>query len=358
MTASVQTGSSALGSVSTLASTRSLRLGIGISLAIAVALIFNWSVAFITAVLTGMLLALPQPPPSIKLALGFLLVIGGTLLLGLTLLPMLHNQPAAAVLVISLAVFGCFYFGANGGSQTLVTFLLIGITLIPVIGSESVDVAIGITSGMLVSTVIAFPLVWLSFALVPDREALPRMSKAKVVPPERQVVIRSALRSTAIMLPAFYWLLLTSETAAYVAVLLKIATMGQQCSLESARAAGRELMWSTFIGGIAAILIWNVLQIWPTVLIYSLLFLLCGLIMGPRIFSGAGLAPRASFWSYGLVTMMIVLAPAAMDTASGTGASARFSERIIMFALATIYAVAAIYLFEALWPAKQEQSSS
>jgi hypothetical protein len=58
------------------------------------------------------------------------------------------------------------------------------------------------------------------------------------------------------------------------------------------------------------------------------------------------------------VTMMIVLAPAAMDSASGVGASARFSERIIMFALATIYAVAAIYLFEALWPAKQQQSSS
>jgi hypothetical protein len=358
MTASTQTGSSELCSVSTIASTRCLRLSIGISLAIAVALIFNWSGAFITAVLTGLLLTLPQPSPSIKFALSFLLVIGGSLLLGLALLPMLHNQPAAAVLVISLAVFSCFNFSANGGSQTLVTFLLLGITLIPVIGSESVDIAIGLTSGLLVSTVIAFPLVWLSYALVPDREAQRQPPKAKVAPPDRQIVIRSALRSTAIVLPAFYWLLLTSETAAYAAVLIKIATMGQQCSLESARVAGRELMWSTFIGGIAAILIWNVLQIWPTVLIYSLLFLLCGLIMGPRIFSGAALAPRASVWSYGLVTMMIVLAPAAMDSASGTGASARFSERITMFALATIYAVAAIYLFEALWPAKQEQYNS
>jgi hypothetical protein len=358
MAAHTQAANNKLCSVQTITSTRSLRLGIGISLAIAVALFFNWPGSFITAVLTGLLLARPAPAPSIKFALAFLLIIGGSLVFGLALLPMLHNQPAAAVLVISLAVFGCFYFGANGGSPTLVTFLLFGITLIPIIGSESVDIAIGITSGMLVCTVITFPLVWLSFALVPDREAIQQLPKAKLAPPDRAVVIRSALRSTAIVLPAFYWLLLTSETAAYVAVLLKIATMGQQSSLESARAAGKELMWSTLIGGIAAILIWNVLQIWPTVLIYSLLFLLCGLIMGPRIFSGAGLAPRGSFWSYGLVTMMIVLAPAAMDSASGTGASARFSDRITMFALATIYAVAAIYLFEALWPAKQEQNSS
>jgi hypothetical protein len=341
--------------ISSIASTRILRLAIGISLAIAIALIFNWPGAFITAALTGLLLALPLPSPGIKFSLSFLLIIGGSLLLGLALLPMLHNQPAAAVLIISLAVFGTFYFGANGGSPALVTFLLLGITLIPVLGSESVDLAVGITGGLLVCAAITFPVIWLSFALIPDQAAAIQPQQVPTTPPDKQTVLRSTLRSTAIVLPAFCWLLLTSETAAFAAVLLKIATMGQQCSLETARSAGKELMWSTLIGGIAAIIIWNVLQIWPTILIYSLMFLLCGLIMGPRIFSGTGLAPRASVWSYGLITMIIVIAPAATDSAGMGGAGARFSDRITMFAIATIYAVAAIYLFEALWPEKQKQ---
>lgn len=161
---------------------------------------------------------------------------------------------------------------------------------------------------------------------------------------------RSALRSTAIVVPVLLWLLFTSETASYAVVLLKVATMGQQSELEDTRSAARDLLQSTLVGGVAAVIVWNVLQIWPNLIMYSLLFLLCGLIMGPKIFAGAGLAPRGSMWSYGLLTMMVIIAPAAMDTPGGDAAGARFSDRIVMFALATLYAVAAVYVFDRFWP--------
>ena len=52
---------------------------------------------------------------------------------------------------------------------------------------------------------------------------------------------------------------------------------------------------------------------------------------------------------------MVIVAPAATDIASGDGASTRFADRITMFFLATLYAISALYLFDALWPSKTEE---
>ncbi|MGI9342075.1 MAG: DUF2955 domain-containing protein [Gammaproteobacteria bacterium] len=338
-----------------IAQVRILRMAVGIALALAFSQAANWPASFIAPVLASVLLCLPAPAPTVKSCIAFVAVIVITMLLGLQLVPMLHNQPAAGVLLIILALFWCFYFGARGGSPLLTTFLLLGLSLVPVIGSESIDAAIAIIWGLALNAIAAFLFVWLAFALFPDAQAGPRPAPVKAEPPPLEMARHSALRSLAITVPVLLWLLFSSDSSAYAIVLLKVATMGQQSSLADTRAAARDLLLSTLIGGIAALIIWNVLQIWPTLLMYGLLFLLCGLVMGPKIFAGAGAAPRGSVWSYGLLTMMVILAPAAMDSAGGDAAGARFNDRIVMFALATFYAVAAIYVFDRFWPAERKR---
>ena len=342
-----------LTSTEDVAGTRIFRLAVGLALALAFSQAVNWPASFITPILVATLLALPLPAPSIKFALGFILVITGSLLLGLLLLPALHNQPAAGVLLIALGIFACFYYAESGGSAALITFLLLGVTIIPAVGSESVDGALIITGGLIVGAIIAFLFIWLAYALFPERLATMPPAKPKAAVRATSEVVRGALRSSSIVLPVMLWFLFASETSAYAAVLIKVATMGQQTSLEGTRAAGRDLMLSTLIGGIAALIIWNVLQIWPSLLIYSLLFLLCGLMLGPRIFADKGLAPLGPVWSYGLVTMIILIVPAAADTVTGDAAGAKFFDRIAMFVIATFYAVAAVYIFDQLWPAKK-----
>lgn len=46
-----------------------------------------------------------------------------------------------------------------------------------------------------------------------------------------------------------------------------------------------------------------------------------------------------------------------MDSAGGDGAGVRFSDRIVMFVLATLYAVAAVYVFDRLWPEKSARNA-
>jgi hypothetical protein len=112
------------------------------------------------------------------------------------------------------------------------------------------------------------------------------------------------------------------------------------------RTAGRSLLMSTVIGGIAGMIIWSVLKVWPTLLIYVLLMLLAGLIFAPRIFRGAGMAPSADTWSYAFTTLIIIIGPAVADSTSGAAAGAKFIERIMMFMFATLWAVVAVFVFD------------
>ena len=340
-----------------IASTRILRFAVGTGLAMFVSQAIAWDISFITPVLVSVFLTLPLPAPRLKGGIGFVLVLVGALIMGALFLPAILNQPGAGLALVIVALFITFFYGARGGSPILTTFLLMGILLVPGIGSESIDAVTALIQGMAICGVIAMLFVWLAYALFPD-PPLPAPAAGKKpekpMPPPISVSARSAFRSTAVVAPVLLWFLMATGTASYAAVLIKVATMGQEVSGEGTRAAGRSLVLSTIIGGLAAIVMWNVLRMWPSLIIYTLLTVLCALILGPRIFAAKGLTPDGPTWSYGFLTMIIILAPAVVDSQGGAAAGARFTDRIIMFLLATLYAVIAVFVFDQFWPTRED----
>jgi hypothetical protein len=86
---------------------------------------------------------------------------------------------------------------------------------------------------------------------------------------------------------------------------------------------------------------------------YILLIGLGGLVMGPKIFAGPGMHPAGATWSYGYLTMIVVLAPAVLDSQTGAAAGSAFWSRLAMFIWATIYGTGAVFVFDTLWPRKQ-----
>ena len=79
---------------------------------------------------------------------------------------------------------------------------------------------------------------------------------------------------------------------------------------------------------------------------------LAGLVMGPRIFAGPAMHPEGATWSYGYLTMIVVLALAVLDMQSGAPAGAAFWARLEMFVWATIYGTGAVFVFDTLWRRK------
>ncbi len=170
--------------------------------------------------------------------------------------------------------------------------------------------------------------------------------------PDLEDARRSAFRSLVIVMPVILWFLLSSASASYAAVMIKVASMGQQAGIDQSRQVAKSLLASTAIGGIAAIIAWQVLSIWPSLIMYTLLIGLGGLVMGPRIFAGSGMQPAGATWSYGYLTMIVVLAPAVLDSQTGAAAGDAFWSRLAMFIWATIYGTGAVFVFDTLWRRK------
>lgn len=343
-----------------IANVRILRLAFGTAVSLLFSQAVAWPMSFITPVITLFLLALPLPAPKLKMGIGLIVVLAASLYGGLLLLPPLQNQPMVGVILVVLALYWSFYFTAKGGSAVLGTFATMGIAVSTAIGTVSLDAVLGIVNGVAFGATIGVLFVWVAHAFINDSLAKdpvagPPQKPPAAPKPDLGVARRSAFRSLLIVLPVALFVLFSSASAAYIPVMIKVAAMGQQATNDAARLAGKSLLQSTVIGGIGAVIGWQVLSIAPTLMVYTAFVGLAALIMGPKIFQGRALHPDAATWSYGLLTMVVILAPAVADSLIGGPANAKFLDRLWMFVLATAYAVGTVYVFDSFTTRRRQK---
>jgi hypothetical protein len=346
-----------------IASVRILRLAFGIAACLWFSQAISWPLSFVSPVITMFVLALPFPALKLKQGIGLVAILAISLYGGLLLLPPLLNQPMVGILLLVLALYWSFYFTAKGGSALIGTFATVGIAVSTAIGTVNLDAVLAIASAMSFSAVVGVLFVWVAHAALPDSMAETPDAPAPAKPPEAArpdlaAARRSAFRSLMIVLPVAIWFLFSSASTAYVPVMIKVAAMGQQATNDGARLAGRSLLMSTLIGGVGAIIGWQILSIAPTLTLYTLIVALAALVIGPKIFQGRAMHPQAATWSYGLLTMIVILAPAVMDSAGGGPAGLKFFDRLWMFAGATLYAVGTVYIFDAFAEPRQKSRRS
>ena len=337
-----------------VAARRILRLGFGTAAALWFSQVINWNVSFIMPVLVSFLLAIPIPAPTLKQGITFILALALPAYGALLLLPVMDNYHMVAILILLAACFWSFYYSAKGGSPVLGAFLTMGLALLTAVGSDSVDAQLMVTKALVINAVIAMLFVWLAHAFFPDPPR-PANQGPRPSPPEpdRYMAIWSAWRATIIVFPVMFFFLLYQGSASYLVVMIKVASMGQQVENDKTRAAGKSLLMSTVIGGAGAIIMWQLLSIWPSLILYTLLIALAGLIMGRRVFSGLARHPQAGAWSYAFLTMIVLIAPAVLDGPGGASASVSFYSRLGMMLAATIYSVVAVRIYDAFRPMKQ-----
>lgn len=341
-----------------IASRRILRLTLGTTLSMAFSQIINWPMSFIAAVLTMFLLAVPLPAPTPKSATRFVLALVLPACAGMLFLPMLEYARWAGILLVVLALFGSFYYSARGGSPILGLFMTIGVSLAVTVGSVSVDIMFWVIKGLSIGAVAGIIFVIIAHALLPDLP-LPATANADAGPappspkPANFSAGKKALRSLAVVLPLVIIFLFSSSSAAYIAIMIKVASMGQQANSEVSRGMGLQQLESTVWGGIGAVIAWQVMSIWPSLLMFCLLIALACLLYGKHIFRGRGMHAKAGMWSYALLTMMIIITPAVMDSQGGSDAGAAFFSRLLLFVVIALYGTVAVAVFDAFWPEKK-----
>jgi len=303
-----------------------------------------------------MILGLPLPAPRLKQGLAFVIALLAPMVAGFSLLPFLQSARIVGVLLVALGLFYSFYFTARGGSPVLGNFMTIGLTLVVTIGSVNPTVLTLLVTSFALNAVAGLLFVWVAHALMPDPPRDPRAAPGR--PPAREKpnlpeARRSALRSLLIVLPVALVFMFISGSPAYTVVMIKVATLGQQASSDQSKQMGRSLIASTFWGGAAAVAAWYLLSAWPSLVFYTLLLALAALLFGRRIFQGPALHPQAQKWSYALLTTIVILGPAVLDTPNSAGAGAAFWNRLFLFVVIAVYSSAAVAVFDAFWPGKK-----
>jgi hypothetical protein len=323
---------------------RVFRLGAIPALTLAIAYGIHMPLPFIAPVFAFMFAAIPGPPMGAKKLFGLLLVVLISLGLGLLLIPLLLHYQFTAILLVAVGLYFSSYLTVNKGKALFGTLLTIGITLISAAGTVSFDLATMVIEGLALGISVAVLCQWMIYPWFPEDPAIAVETPAEVSTASQCNWI--ALRSTAIVLPV-YWLVL-SNPAAYMSIVLKAVLLGQQSSMVDARSAGRELLGSTFLGGVFALVFWGLLGISTNLWMFFLWMLLFCLYFACKIYQLIATKFPASFWINVAMTMLIILGPAVEDSAGGNDVYEAFFSRMGLFFLVTLYAWFAVYFLEHL----------
>ena len=299
---------------------------------------------FIAPLFAFMFAALPGPPMGPKSLFGLLIVVIITCGTGLLFIPLLLHYQLTALLLVAVGLYFSNYLTVNMGKVLFGTFLTIGFTLISAAGTVSFSLAIMVIQGLALGISVAVFCQWVIYPWFPEDPTPAAEKSAAAVTPDQSNWI--ALRSTAIVMPV-YWLALTNPMA-YLAIIMKAVLLGQQSSKVDARHAGIELLGSTFLGGIFAVLFWALLGIYTNLWMYFLWMLLACLYFACKIYQLIPTRYPASFWLNVAMTMLIMLGPAVEDSAGGKDVYAAFFSRMTLFIGITLYAWLALSLLETI----------
>ena len=245
-------------------------------------------------------------------------------------------------MLVGAGLYASTLLGVGKGKGLVSTLLAIGLTMIPAAGLVEHALAQAIVQALPIGIAIAIACQWVVHPLFPE---VPRAAAPAASPANVRDAPWIALRTMLIVLPPV--LMAFTNPSMYMAVIMKAVLLGQQGSMVGARAAGRELLGSTFLAGVFAMAIWFALQPWPVLWMFFLLMLLFGMYLGAKLYGPIPTRFPASFWINTGVTMLILLGPAVEDLGSGDVRSA-FVQRFFLFVAVTLYAWGAIVALERL----------
>ena len=144
----------------------------------------------------------------------------------------------------------------------------VALVFIPTAGvaNQAATTVLARTTG--VALVIGVLASAVSHALFPDAPGPAKVAAAPAgASPEAAGWI--ALQATLIVMPVF--MLALSNPAFYLQGVMKTVGMGQQAGATTARTAGRELVGSTLVGAVLAMVVWGGLTLRPNLWMFALM---------------------------------------------------------------------------------------
>lgn len=322
-----------------------LRYGIGTGLSAALAYGIGWPLAYIAPVLVvSMFLGPPGHRLPLQAGIVMVLSVATTCVAAYAVTAALMPYPLVLLVVVMLALFLIYYGMAGGLAPFQLTWLLIAMLLIPMMGQTSMGLAWEIVKSLVVAAALGLILNWLTHWLVPDPvlPGSPTVPPVAPTPPSTDLRIQAARRSLLVVMPIAL-LSLTFNMSSLLLTMIFVALMSLQPSLAAGRAGGAAMIMGNLLGGLVAILVYNLLRAVPTYSLVVALLTLVGLILGRRLFSASPMAP---VYGTAMTTALILVGSSTLPYADT--ADVKFVARLTQVGLAALYIVSAFWVWDQL----------
>ena len=319
-----------------------LRLSLGMGLSVAAAWGVGLEAAFMAPVMTLVLLAKPGPPIPLVKGVVLAFFIAAMLLAGVLTVPILEYYPVTGVLLIGALFYAVAYSGARKANP-LTLFMHVALVFIPVAGFANQALATVLARTVGIALLIGVLASAISHALFPDAPGPAKVAAAPAgASPE--AASWTALQATLIVMPVFMMAL--TNPAMYLQCVMKTVGLGQQAGATNARTAGRELVGSTLVGGVLAMLVWGGLKLQPNLWMFALWTAAVSLWIGVRLFRVKATTFPPPYWLNALMTMFFVLGPAIADSANGADVYRNAAMRLTLFIGIALYASTTVWVLE------------
>ena len=307
-----------------------LRLGFGVTLGYLLGGLWGATLFFMPPLLAAQFLATMRQPPGWRDAAGLILVTALFAALTLTLAGGFVRDPLVYVLLLGLVLFLGFLLDSAGKTMPA-SLLLTFAAVIPLAGTQSLGLAVGLAGAIVGATFIALLACWVMFAIFP---AVPQPDSGSRI--ARQASPKAAFANTAALLPLIVWCMVGGRMS-FVLLIVSIAII--RAGRDGGSRAAIGLLLGNVLGGIAATIAYGVVSMQPSIVFFLLVVLLVGLTFGARIAAGGVLAP---LFGVALMTFLILLGVGVSPLPIESGEA--FGTRLLSVMLAGLYTVGALSL--------------
>ena len=313
---------------------RKIRFFVGVTIAIAIAFIANWPLAFITPVLVAKFLESKKPKLPFKKLLSIFFIVLSAFILSSLFTKLLLPFPIVFMLLMTLLIFWISYWNNSGGNELVITMLLIGFTITPMLTLLHQEVAQIFIFGLLFSCFTSLIIIMIMHELIADHTQDEKLNntQTEIAPNNKTTRVKLSLLSTLMIMPVMLFFF-SFDLSSSVLILVFITMLAQKPDLVAGVKGSKALLIGNTIGGLVAIAMYSILTIAPNFIFLMLLFSLVVIVFSRIIFSEKALAP---IYAMAFTTVIILIFGATSGTAD---ADEKFYTRIFQIGCACAYIV-------------------
>ena len=318
---------------------RTLRFAFGVTLSCAIAYGIDWPLAFLMPIFTALILAMPLPKPSVRASLNNMLSTLKAFGVGLGFSLFFLQFPIAYLLLLAVVLFHLYYYLNRGGSFWFTLMSIIAILVLPMIANSHEGLAISFSMGFVYSSWLTIAMLWIAHYVFPDPSFTHFPVKPKYNNIYSNVAAKRALKSTLVVFPIAA-LFITYGLSDYLLIMTFSAIFTLKPDLSEGKAAGKNSLLSTLLGGLFAWCFYWLIVAVPLFHFYLLLLFVTSLYFGQKIFAGNNLS---KYYSSGFIALLIIINSSMSVDANF---NAIFIQRILLISGAIVYIVCVLKVLE------------